>query len=77
MHGLSARAEFRGKRATKNLRKFAFPEVLFGLLPSTNRSFCRFLGLFFDHDAARSTFSPLELSLDKEQGLLLSVSRFS
>ena len=33
MHGLSARAEIRGKRATKNIRKVAFPEVFFGLLP--------------------------------------------
>ena len=33
MHGLSARAEIRGKRATKNIRKFVFSGVLFGLLP--------------------------------------------
>ncbi len=33
MHGLSARAAIRGKRATKNIRKVAFPEVFFGLLP--------------------------------------------
>ena len=33
MHGLSARAGIRGKRATKNIRKCIFPEVLFGLFP--------------------------------------------
>jgi|AACY02.6.fsa_nt_gi hypothetical protein len=33
MHGLSARAVIRGKRATKNIRKFVFSGVLFGLLP--------------------------------------------
>ena len=57
MHGLSARAESRGERATKNIRKYGFYEVSSGgqtLQPS-----------------------PLELSLNKEQGLLLSVSRFS
>ena len=48
MHGLSARAAIRGKRATKNIRKLAFPEVFFGLLPSTNRRFCRFYEVFFD-----------------------------
>ena len=47
MHGLSARAVIRGKRATKNIRKLAFPEVLFGLLPSTNRSFVVFPEVFF------------------------------
>ena len=47
MHGLSARAVIRGKRATKNIRKFTFPEVLFDLLPGTNRSFCVFSGVFF------------------------------
>jgi hypothetical protein len=47
MHGLSARAEFRGKRATKNLRKLIFSEVLFGLLPGTNRGFCVFPVVFF------------------------------
>ena len=47
MHGLSARAGIRGKRATKNIRKCAFPEVLFGLLPSTNRSFLAFPEVFF------------------------------
>jgi hypothetical protein len=47
MHGLSARAEFRGKRATKNLRKLIFSEVLFGLLPGTNRGFCVFNEVFF------------------------------
>jgi hypothetical protein len=39
LHGLSARAEFRGESATENIRKFVFPEVLFDSLPSTNRSF--------------------------------------
>ena len=38
---LSARAAIRGKRATKNIRKCVFPEVLFDLLPSTNRMFNR------------------------------------
>ena len=33
MHGLSAWAVIRGKRATKNIRKFVFSGVLFGLLP--------------------------------------------
>ena len=47
MHGLSARAEIRGKRATKNIRKVAFPEVLFGLLACTNRSFLLFYEVFF------------------------------
>lgn len=47
MHGLSARAVIRGKRATKNIRKCAFPEVLFDLLPGTNRSFCVFPEVFF------------------------------
>ena len=47
MHGLSARAAIRGKRATKNIRKCAFPEVLFDLLPGTNRSFCVFSEVFF------------------------------
>ena len=47
MHGLSARAEIRGKRATKNIRKCVFPVVFFGLLPSTNRSFCVFPEVFF------------------------------
>ena len=48
MHGLSARAVIRGKRATKNIRKCVFPEVFFGLLPSTNRRFLAFPGVFFD-----------------------------
>ena len=48
MHGLSARALIRGKRATKNIRKCAFPEVLFDLLPGTNRSFCIFPEVLFD-----------------------------
>ena len=47
MHGLSARAEIRGKRATKNIRKCRFYEVFFGLLPSTNRSFVVFPEVFF------------------------------
>ena len=47
MHGLSARAGIRGKRATKNIRKLAFPEVLFGLLERTNRSFVVFPEVFF------------------------------
>jgi hypothetical protein len=47
MHGLSARAKFRGKRATKNIREFAFPGVLFDLLARTNRSFCVFNEVFF------------------------------
>ena len=47
MHGLSARAGIRGKRATKNIRKLVFPEVLFDLLPSTNRSFVVFPEVFF------------------------------
>ena len=34
---LSARAAIRGKRATKNIRKCIFPEVLFGLLARSNR----------------------------------------
>ena len=48
IHGLSARAGIRGECATKNLRKLAFPEVLFGLLPSTNRSFVVFPEVLFD-----------------------------
>ena len=48
MHGLSARATIRGKRATKNIRKCRFPVVFFGLLPSTNRSFCAFPEVLFD-----------------------------
>ena len=47
MHGLSARAVIRGKRATKNIRKCAFPEVLFDLLVCTNRSFLVFSGVLF------------------------------
>ena len=48
MHGLSARAAIRGKSATKNIRKFVFPEVFFGLLARTNRSFCMFPEVLFD-----------------------------
>jgi hypothetical protein len=48
MHGLSARAEIRGKSATKNIRKVIFSEVLFGLLPSTNRRFVLFPEVLFD-----------------------------
>jgi hypothetical protein len=48
MHGLSARAEIRGKRATKNIRKVVFSGVLFGLLARTNRSFLAFPGVLFD-----------------------------
>jgi hypothetical protein len=48
MHGLSAMAEIRGKRATKNIRKCVFSGVFFGLLPSTNRIFCVFPEVFFD-----------------------------
>ena len=47
MHGLSARAAIRGKRATKNIRKCRFYEVFFGLLERTNRSFVVFSGVFF------------------------------
>jgi hypothetical protein len=47
MHGLSARAEIRGKRATKNIRKLVFPEVLFDLLVCTNRILCAFSEVFF------------------------------
>jgi hypothetical protein len=47
MHGLSARAEIRGKRATKNIRKCKFSGVLFDLLARTNRSFLAFPGVFF------------------------------
>jgi hypothetical protein len=36
MHGLSARAEIRGKRATKNIRKCRFYEVFFDLLALTH-----------------------------------------
>ena len=48
MHGLSARAVIRGKRATKNIRKYGFPVVFFGLLGCTNRSFCAFPEVLFD-----------------------------
>ena len=47
MHGLSARAVIRGKRATKNIRKVAFPGVLFDLLGRTNRSFLLFPEVLF------------------------------
>jgi hypothetical protein len=47
MHGLSARAEIRGTRATKNIRKFVFSGVLFDLLARTNRSFCVFPEVLF------------------------------
>ena len=47
MHGLSARAEIRGERATKNIRKCRFYEVLFDLLERTNRSFVVFSGVLF------------------------------
>jgi hypothetical protein len=47
MHGLSARAGIRGKRATKNIRKLTFPEVFFDLLGRTNRSFFVFPEVLF------------------------------
>ena len=48
MGGLSARAVICGKRATKNLRKLIFSEVLFDLLRRTNRSFFVFSGVLLD-----------------------------
>ena len=44
---LSARAAIRDKRATKNIRKCIFPEVLFDLLRRTNRMFFAFPVVLF------------------------------
>jgi hypothetical protein len=56
MHGLSARAGIRGKSATKNIRTLLFPEVFFGLLARTNRSF---LGSDKGGERAASLYSHL------------------